>query len=71
LINRTTGSFPAVVFAAVLHSLLFTVAEAFGDRRAPGYQRGLIRKPPRKIKVILLHDVEHRFLGEIAMMLGK
>jgi len=33
--------------------------------------RGLIRKPPCKIKVILLFDAERRFLGEIAMMLGK
>jgi hypothetical protein len=29
---------------------------------------GLIRKPLRKIGVILLHDVEHCFLGEIAMV---
>ena len=35
------------------------------------YQRGLIRTPLRKIGVILLHDVEHCFLGEPAMVLGK
>jgi hypothetical protein len=37
---------------------------------APWYQRGLIRKPLRKISVILLH-VERRFLGELAMVLRK
>ena len=71
MINRTTESFAAVAFAAFLHTLLFTVAEAFGDGRAPRYQRGLIRKPLCEIGVILLHDVEHRFIGELAMMLGK
>jgi hypothetical protein len=45
--------------------------KAFQDRRAPWYQRGLIRKPLRKIGVILLHDVEHCFVGEIAMAPGK
>jgi hypothetical protein len=45
--------------------------KAFQDRRAPPYLCGLIRKPLRKIGVILLHDVEHCFLGEIAMLLGK
>ncbi len=52
---------------------LFVVAfvKALHNRRAPWYQRGLIRKPLRKIEVILLHDVEHRFLGKPAMVLGK
>jgi hypothetical protein len=45
--------------------------KAFQDRRAPWYERGLIRKPLRKIGLILLHDVEHSFLGELAMVLGK
>ena len=45
--------------------------KAFQDRRAPWYQRGLIRKPLRKIGVIPLHDVEHCFVGEFAMALGK
>jgi hypothetical protein len=31
----------------------------------------LIRKPLREIGVILLHNVERCFLGEIAMVLGK
>jgi hypothetical protein len=43
----------------------------FQDRRAPWYLCGLIRKPLRNIGVILLHNVEHCFLGEIAMVLGK
>jgi hypothetical protein len=51
--------------------LLFAFVKALHDRRSPWYQRGLIRKPLRKIGVILLHDVEHRFLGEPAMVLGK
>ena len=45
--------------------------QAFQDSRAPWYQRGLIRKPLPKIGVILLHDVERCFVGEIAMVLGK
>jgi len=45
--------------------------EALHYRRAPRYQRSLIRKPLRKIAVILLHDVEHGFLGELSMVLGK
>ena len=50
---------------------LFAFVKAFQDRRAPWYERGLICKPLRKIGVILLHDVEYRFLGELAMVLGK
>ena len=54
-----------------LRFLLLAFVKAFHDRRAPWYQRGLIRKPLRKIGVILLHDVEQRFRGELAMVLGK
>jgi hypothetical protein len=57
-----------------IQNILRTVVaftRAFQDRRAPPYLCGLIRKPLRKIGVILLHDVEHCFLGEIAMLLGK
>ena len=50
--------------------LLFAFVKAFQDRRAPWYQRGLIRKPLRKISVMLLRNVERRFPGEIAI-LGK
>ena len=64
-------AFTSFVEIAVLRFLLFEFAKAFQDRRAPWYQRGLIRKPLGKIGVILLHDVEHRFLGEIAMVLRK
>jgi hypothetical protein len=31
---------------AILRFLLFALMKAFQDRRAPWYQRGLIRKPP-------------------------
>jgi hypothetical protein len=51
--------------------LLFAFVKAFQDRRAPWYQRGLICKSLRKIGLILLHEVEHSFLGELAMVLGK
>ena len=56
--------------AAVLF-LLLAFVKALHDRRSPWYQRGLIRKPLRKIGMILLHDIEHRFLGEPTMVLGK
>ena len=56
------------VDAAILHVLLFAFMKAFQDRSAPWYLCGLIRKPLRKIGVILLHDVEHCLLGEIAMV---
>jgi hypothetical protein len=45
--------------------------KAFQDLRAPWYLCGLSRKSLRKIGVILLHDVEHCFLGASAMVLGK
>ena len=40
-------------------------------RRPPGYQHGLICKALPKVSMILLHDVEGRFLGELSMVLGK
>jgi hypothetical protein len=51
--------------------LSFAFVKALHNRRAPWYQRGLIRKPLRKIGVILLDDIEYRFLAELAMILGK
>jgi hypothetical protein len=51
--------------------LLLALVKAFQYRRAPWYQPGLIRKPPRKIGVILLLDVEHRFRGDLAMIVSK
>ena len=59
------------VAGGIVLFLLFALVKALHDRRSPWYQRGLIRKPLRKIGVILLHDVEHRFLGKAAMVLGK
>jgi hypothetical protein len=50
--------------------LLLAFVKALHNRRSPWYQRGLIRKPLRKIAVILLHDIEHCFLGKPAMVLG-
>jgi hypothetical protein len=51
--------------------LLLAFVKALHDRRSPWYLRGLIREPLRKVGVILLHDVEHRFLGEPAMVFGQ
>jgi hypothetical protein len=67
--QRTPGS--SFIDIAILRVSLFAFTKTFQDCRAPRYQRGLIRKPLRKIGVILLHDVERRFLGELAMVLGK
>ncbi len=50
---------------------LLAFAKALRNRRSSWYQRGFIREPLRKIRVILLHDVERGFLGEPAMVLGK
>jgi hypothetical protein len=61
----------SLVDVAFLRVLLFAFMKALQDRRAPWYLHGLIRKPLRKISVIVLHDVEHCFLGEIAMVVGK
>ena len=51
--------------------LPFALVEALHNRRSSRYLRGLVRQPLRQIEVILLHDVEHRLLGEHAMILGK
>jgi hypothetical protein len=51
--------------------ILFAIMKAPQDRRSPWYQRGLICEALRKVSVILLHDVEDRFLGELSMVLGK
>jgi hypothetical protein len=61
-------SFVGIAISCFL-SLAFV--KAFHDRCSPWYQRGLIRKPLRKIGVILLHDVEQRFRGQLAMVFGK
>jgi len=49
----------------------FAFVKAFQDLRAPWYLRGFIGQTLREIGVILLHDVEHCFLGELAMVLDK
>src|SRR5437899_5671838 len=73
--NPPLRSYQAETVAAL--SLLFVpyallaFAQTLRNCRSSWYQRGLIREPLREIGVILLHDVEHRFLGELAMVLGK
>jgi hypothetical protein len=51
--------------------ILFAIMKALQDRRSPWDQRGLICEALRKVSVILLHDVEDRFLGELSMIVGK
>jgi hypothetical protein len=51
--------------------LVVRAREVAPQSPTPWYQHGLIRKPLRKIGVILLHDVEHRCLAKPAMILGK
>src|SRR6266481_1737711 len=70
IIRKVSGRFRNFV-RATWRFLLLAFVKAFHDRRAPWYQPGLIRKPLRKIGVILLHDVEHRFRGELAMIVSK
>ncbi len=50
---------------------LLAFAKALRDRRSPGDQRGLVREALREVGVILLHDVEHGFLGKPSMVIGK
>ena len=50
---------------------LLAFAKALRDRRSPEDQRGLIREALRKVGVIVLHDVEHGFLGKPSMVIGK
>jgi hypothetical protein len=64
-VRRPCGSLALVLY------LLLAFVKALHDRRSPWYLRGLIREPLRKVGVVLLHDAEHRFLGEPAVVLGK
>jgi len=57
---------PQLVFLPLL-----AFAKALRDRRSPVDQRSLIREALREIGVILLHDVERGFLGQLSMVLGK
>jgi hypothetical protein len=50
---------------------LLALAQPLRDRGSPWYQRSFIGEPLREIGVILLHDVEHRFLGELAVVVGQ
>ena len=50
---------------------LLAFAKALRDRRSPEDQRGLVRKALREVGVIVLHDVEHGFLGKPSMVIGK
>src|SRR6201986_603768 len=62
-----TSSFVLTAF----FDLLFALMEPLHYRRSPWYQRGFICEALPKVSVILLHDVEDRFRGELSMVLGK
>jgi hypothetical protein len=55
----------------LLFFLLFAFMKPFPDRRASWYLRSLIGQPLREIGMIMLHDIERRFHGEIAMVFRK
>jgi hypothetical protein len=59
------------VLAAIFRDLLLALMEPLHYRRSPWYQRGLICEALPKVSVILLHDVEDRFLGKLSMVFGK
>jgi hypothetical protein len=59
------------VLAAIFHDLLFALVKPLHYRRSPWYQHGFICEALPKVSVILLHDVEDRFLGEFSMVPGK
>jgi hypothetical protein len=63
-----TSSF---VLTVIFGDLLFALMEPLHYRRSPWYQRGLICEELPKVSLMLLHDVEDRFLGELSMVLGK
>ncbi len=50
---------------------LLAFAKALRDRRSPGDQRGLVGEALREVGVIVLHDIEHGFLGKPSMVIGK
>ena len=62
---------PSFVLTAIFGDLLFALMEPLHYCRSPWYQHGLICEASPKVSVILLHDVEDRFLGELSMVLGK
>jgi hypothetical protein len=65
---------PADAVARLLHFFplpLLAFAKALRDRRSPGDQRGLVGEALREVGVIVLHDIEHGFLGKPSMMIGK
>lgn len=51
--------------------LLLAFAKPLRDRGSSWDQRGFVGEPLREIGVILLHDIEHGFPGELAMILGQ
>src|SRR3954452_751235 len=45
--------------------------ETFQNLRSPWNLNGFIHQPLSEINMILLHQVEYRLLGDLAMVLGK
>jgi|SRR3954471_21889207 hypothetical protein len=71
-ILRRLNTSPATALSlqCVLLSLL-AFAKALRDCRSPEDQRSLVREALREVGVIVLHDVEHGFLGKPSMVIGK
>ena len=59
------------VLTAIFRDLLLAFMKALLYCRSLWYQHRLICEAVPKVSVILLHDVEDRFLGELSMVLGK
>jgi hypothetical protein len=59
------------VLTAIFRDLLLALMKPLLYRRSPWYQHSLICKALPKVSMILLHDVENRFLGELSMVVGK
>jgi hypothetical protein len=51
--------------------LLLAFTQSLRDRGSTWDQRGFVREPLREVIVIILHDVEHGFPGEPAMVFGQ
>jgi hypothetical protein len=68
--STVSPSLQTSLVGSVIH-MLFAFEQPFHDGCAPRYLGGFVREPLCKIDVILLHDVEHRFFGAIAMVSGE
>jgi hypothetical protein len=59
------------VLTTIFRDLPLALMKPLLYRRSPWYQDSFICKALPKVSVILLHDAESGFLGELSMVLGK